>query len=60
MMIMEHWWNDIDRGKPKYSEKFLPKCHFSTTNLACAGPGSNVDFCGERSTTNRLTHDKVP
>jgi hypothetical protein len=20
-MSMEHWWNDIDRGKPKYSEE---------------------------------------
>jgi hypothetical protein len=20
-MFKEHWWNDIDRGKPKYSEK---------------------------------------
>jgi len=21
---MEQWWNDIDRGKPKYSEKTCP------------------------------------
>jgi hypothetical protein len=25
---MEHRWNEIDRGKPKYSEKNLSKCHF--------------------------------
>jgi hypothetical protein len=25
---MEHWWNEIDRGKPKYSEKNLSQCHF--------------------------------
>jgi hypothetical protein len=25
---MEHRWNEIDRGKPKYSEKNLSQCHF--------------------------------
>jgi len=27
MISMEHWWNDADRGKPKYWEKILPHCH---------------------------------
>jgi hypothetical protein len=26
--VMEHRWNEIDRGKPKYSGKNLPQCHF--------------------------------
>jgi hypothetical protein len=26
--VMEHRWNEIDRGKPKYSEKNLYQCHF--------------------------------
>jgi hypothetical protein len=26
-LVMEHWWNEIDRGKPKYSEKNLSQCH---------------------------------
>jgi hypothetical protein len=26
--LMEHLWNEIDRGKPKYSEKNLSQCHF--------------------------------
>jgi hypothetical protein len=26
--LMVHRWNDIDRGKPKYSEKNLSQCHF--------------------------------
>jgi hypothetical protein len=26
--VMEHRWNEIDRGKPKYSEKKLSQCHF--------------------------------
>jgi hypothetical protein len=25
---MEHGWNEIDRGKPKYSGKNLSQCHF--------------------------------
>jgi hypothetical protein len=25
---MEHWWNDTDRGKPKYLEKNLSQCQF--------------------------------
>jgi hypothetical protein len=27
-MNMEHWWNDTDRRKVKYSDKNLPQCHF--------------------------------
>jgi hypothetical protein len=27
-LVMEHRWNDIDRGKPKYSGKNLSQCHF--------------------------------
>jgi sterol desaturase/sphingolipid hydroxylase (fatty acid hydroxylase superfamily) len=27
-LVMEHRWNEIDRGKPKYSEKNLPQCHY--------------------------------
>jgi hypothetical protein len=25
---MEHQWDEIDREKPKYSEKTLSQCHF--------------------------------
>jgi hypothetical protein len=25
---MEEWLNDVDRGKPKNSEKYLSQCHF--------------------------------
>jgi len=25
---MERWWNDIDWGKPKYSEKNMSQCYF--------------------------------
>jgi hypothetical protein len=26
--VMENGWNEIDRGKPKYSGKNLSQCHF--------------------------------
>jgi len=26
-MSMEHWWNDADRRKPKYTEKSLSRCN---------------------------------
>jgi hypothetical protein len=27
-LVTEHRWSEIDRGKPKYSEKNLSQCHF--------------------------------
>jgi hypothetical protein len=27
-ILMEHWCNEIDRGKPKYSGKNLSQCQF--------------------------------
>jgi uncharacterized membrane protein len=27
-LVMEHRWNEIDRGKPKNSGKNLSQCHF--------------------------------
>ena len=26
-MIMDHWWDDTGREKPKYPEKGLSQCH---------------------------------
>jgi hypothetical protein len=45
----EPWWNDIDRRKPKNSEKNL-----SNTNPTWTDPGTNL--CCERPVTNRLSH----
>jgi hypothetical protein len=28
LSVMEHRWNEIDRGKPKYLGKNLSQCHF--------------------------------
>jgi hypothetical protein len=28
-MNIVYWWNDTDRGEPKYREKNLSQCHFA-------------------------------
>ena len=33
-MITEHWWNDTDRGNPKYWEKPLLICHFELPKIS--------------------------
>jgi hypothetical protein len=39
--VMEHRWNEIDRGKPKHSGKNLSQCYLSTTNPTWTDPRSN-------------------
>jgi hypothetical protein len=48
-MNMVHCWNDVDRGKWKYSEKNLPQSHVVHLN-------SHIDSanCGERPFINLL------
>jgi hypothetical protein len=47
----ESWWNDIDKGKQKDSEKNLSQHHF-----AQVGRDSNTGLRGERPVTNHLSH----
>jgi hypothetical protein len=35
----ETWWNDIDRGKPKNSERNLFQCHFFHHESDMTDPG---------------------
>jgi hypothetical protein len=53
--LMEHRWNEIDRGKPKYSEKTYPSATLSTTNPTWTDWGSNPDLRDERPASNRLS-----
>jgi hypothetical protein len=57
LQLMEHQWNEIDRGKPTTTRrKTCPSATLSTTNLTWTDPGSNPGLRGERPATNRLSH----
>jgi hypothetical protein len=58
---MEHRWNEIDRGKPKYSGGGgggvnFPSATFSTKKPKWTDPGSNQGLRGAIPATNRLSH----
>jgi hypothetical protein len=56
LQLMEHQWNEIDRGKPTTRRKTCPSATLSTTNLTWIDPGSNPGLRGERPATSRLSH----
>jgi preprotein translocase subunit SecG len=37
-LVMEHRWNEIDRGRPKYSGKPCPSATLFTTNTTWTDP----------------------
>jgi hypothetical protein len=41
LQVMEHQWNEIDRGKPTTQRKTWPSAILSTTNPTWTDPGSN-------------------
>jgi hypothetical protein len=49
--LMEHRWNEIDRGET------CPSATLSTTNPTWTDPGSNPGLRGKRPATNQLSHD---
>jgi hypothetical protein len=56
---MECWWNDTDRGKPKYAkikitmllDRNLSQCHFTTTNPTRPSLGSKLSLCSKKMKT---------
>jgi hypothetical protein len=52
-----YWWNDIDRGTPKNSEKNLSQCHFDHHKSHMAWPGREPGLHSERAVTNRPSRD---
>jgi hypothetical protein len=59
LQVMEHQWNEFDRGKPTTRRKTCPSATLSTTNLTWTDLGSNPGLRGERPATNRLSHGTV-
>ena len=51
-MSMEQWWKDTDRGRPKYWENSVSRCH--CVQLQLDWLGSNPGHRGERLATSRL------
>ena len=51
---MKIWWNDIDSGKPKYTEKILSQYHFVRQNLIWTRPESNSDLRVWRLVAKRM------
>jgi hypothetical protein len=52
--------SDIDRGKPKDSQRNLSQCQFPTTNPAWAALGANLVLHGEKPASNRLSYMTRP
>jgi hypothetical protein len=53
---MEHWWNNNDRGNPKYSEKKLSQCHFTHYELHVDWHGIEPGSQWRQAATNCLSY----
>ena len=62
-ILMEHRWNKIDRGKPKYTEKNLSQCHFvhqkSHVDRASAFKGRRLAAWATARTQNCITSTRL-
>jgi hypothetical protein len=56
LQVMEHQWNEIDRGKPTTERKTCPSAALSTTNPTWTYPGLNLGLRSERPANNHLSH----
>ena len=58
-ILMEHRWNEIDRGSRSTRRETWLSATLSTTNPTWTDPGSNPGLRDERTATNRLSHGTV-
>jgi hypothetical protein len=49
-----NWWDDTDRGKPKYLRKNHSRANFFTTKRTHTADVSDPGLCGETTMTNHL------
>jgi hypothetical protein len=54
--VIDHRRNEIDRGKPKYSEKTYPSATLSTQNPIWTDPAPNPGLRRGMPATNRLSY----
>jgi hypothetical protein len=59
-MIMERWWNEIDKGKPNFRCKSCPIVTLSNKIATWAGLELNLFVRAERLATNCLNYDMAP
>jgi hypothetical protein len=55
-MIMLRWWNDADRGKPKWCGGKPAPCHFVHHKVTWADGTSNPSLRGEKPATEMDLH----
>jgi hypothetical protein len=55
-MSLEHWWNDMDRGKQKYWEKTPSECHSFHHISLWTGLRPNPGLHNEKPVTIHLSH----
>jgi len=55
-MRLKHPCNDVDRVKPKYSEKRLCQCNFVHQKFQWSGLGLQLELHSKRLATNQLRH----
>jgi len=53
---MEHWWNDADKRKPKYSEDNLPSVSLSTLNPTRPGEEWSPNLRSVKQANDFLHH----
>jgi len=55
-MSKQHWLNDTNRGKLKYSEETCPIASLSSINPTWTGPGMDPGLCGDWQAASHLSH----
>jgi len=55
---MEYWWEDTDKGKPKYSEKNLIQCPFVHSKSYAGWPRQKPGF-RETVSSKTVTKSKL-